>query len=75
MSTGQLLLTMLVAMLVFGPSKLPMLAKHLALIINRLNQHKQHLMNFWQHQLNEQQLQENNKKAADADVTYQQDRT
>jgi len=73
MSTGELLLTLLVALFVFGPSKLPMLAKHLGTLIARLTGYKQQAAAFWQSQLDEQQLQENLKKAEQADIVYEQD--
>lgn len=71
MSAGELLLTLLIALLVFGPSKLPMLAHHLGKLIQRINHYKQQLAVFWQSQLKEQQLQENIKKANQADSNYQ----
>lgn len=72
MSTGELLLTLLVALLVFGPDKLPMLAKHLGQFIRCLDRYKQQAHAIWQQQLNEQQLQENTRKAQKADAVYQQ---
>lgn len=71
MSMGQLLLTMLVALLVFGPSKLPMLAQHLGQLMSKLNKYKQQAANLWQTQLNEQHLQENERRAFKADASYQ----
>ncbi len=75
MSAGELLLTLLIGLLVFGPSKLPMLAHHLGQLIKQLNHYKQKIATFWQAQLNEQQLQENIKKASKADRKYQQDKS
>ena len=74
MSAGQLLLTLLVALLVFGPSKLPMLAQHLGRLMAQLDHYKQNVQTLWQKQLNEQQLQENSRKAHKADAIYQQNR-
>ena len=74
MSTGQFLLTMLVALLVFGPDKLPMLARHLGQLIARFNRYKQQAQAFWQTHLNEQLLQENQCKAREADAVYNKDR-
>ena len=74
MSTGQLLLTMLVALLVFGPNKLPMLAHHLGRLIARLDHYKQQANSLWQAHLNEQSLQENQRKAREADALYDNDR-
>jgi len=75
MSPGQLFLTVLIALLVFGPNKLPMLARHAGLLIARLMRYKQQAIALWQSQLNEQQLQENTRRAQEADAVYQQDRT
>lgn len=73
MSSGELLLTLLVALLVFGPNKLPMLAEHLGKLFRHFNSFKQQLHTFWQAQLNEQQLRENTRKAEQADSLYQQE--
>ncbi len=70
MSGGELLLTLLIALFVFGPKKLPMLAYHLGKLFGRLNGFKQQAVAFWQEQINEQQLQENTKKAEQADENY-----
>ena len=75
MSSGQLLLTVLIALLVFGPDKLPMLAQHAGRLLSRLERYKQQATALWQAQLNEQQLQENTRQAHAADAVYQQDRT
>lgn len=71
MSSGELLLTLLVGLFVFGPKKLPMLAYHLGKLWARLNGYKQKIHTFWQQQINEQQLQENIKKAQKADENYE----
>lgn len=70
MSSGELLLTFIVALIVFGPSKLPMLATHLGLLMRKINQFKEHATSFWQQQLNEIQLQENQRKAEIVDEEY-----
>lgn len=75
MISGQLLLTVLIGLVVFGPNKMPMLARHLGLLIAKLMRYKQQAIALWQSQLNEQQLQENTRKAQQADAVYQQDRT
>jgi sec-independent protein translocase protein TatB len=72
MSSGELLLTFLVAIVAFGPSKLPMLAEHLGKLARYLNQLKQQATSFWQSQLDKQQLKENTQKAEKADKLYQQ---
>lgn len=73
MSSSELFLTLLVALVVFGPSKLPMLAEHLGKLLRHLNQLKQQATTFWQTQLQEQQLSENIRKAEKADALYEQD--
>lgn len=70
MSSGELLLTFIVAVIVFGPSKLPMLATHLGMLMRKINQLKEHAASFWQQQLNEIQLQENKRKAETVDEEY-----
>ena len=70
MNSAELLLIMLVAIIVFGPSKLPMLANHLGKLLRHLNLLKQQAHEFWQTHMNEQQLQENQRKAEKADQVY-----
>jgi sec-independent protein translocase protein TatB len=70
MSSGELLVTFIVALIAFGPSKLPMLATHLGLLMRKMNQLKEQAAQFWQQQLNEHQLQENQKRAEQADKEY-----
>lgn len=70
MSSGELLLTLLVALVVFGPNKLPMLAEHLGKLFRHINHFKQQASAFWQAQLNEQQLRENTRKAEQVDALY-----
>ena len=72
MISGELLLIMLVACIVFGPNKLPMLARHLGLAIRQINRLRAQLNQFWQEQVSEQQLLENQQKAEEADVLYRQ---
>ena len=55
----EILLIFIVALVVFGPTKLPMLASHLGLLVRKLQQLKIQADRFWQQQLNEYQLQEN----------------
>lgn len=73
MSISELLVIFIVALIVFGPSKLPMLANHLGSLFHYMNRFKQQLQQFWQTQLNEQQLTENECKAKEADKTYKKD--
>lgn len=71
MSAAELLLIVVVALFVFGPSKLPMLAHHLAVFYRQLTSYQQRLSHFFQSQLNEHSLQENLQKAKKADSQYQ----
>lgn len=70
MSSGELLLIFLVALVVFGPSKLPMLSYHLGKCMKKIEHYKQQFSVFWQSQINEHQLQENMKKAKKGDAHY-----
>ncbi|MDR3502442.1 MAG: twin-arginine translocase TatA/TatE family subunit [Legionella sp.] len=68
----ELLVIFIVALIVFGPKKLPMLATHLGLLIRQLQQWKTQAQIFWQQQLNEYQLQENQRQAEEADKYYKE---
>jgi len=68
--SAEILLTLIVALIVFGPNKLPMLARHLGKFIKLFNYYKIKIFLLLQQQLNEQQLEENKKKAESADITY-----
>ena len=70
MSLGELLLTALVALLVFGPEHLPMLARHLGKVMRQVNHYKQLAQQFWDSHNNQLQLDENIKKAQAADEKY-----
>lgn len=70
MSSGELLLTLLVALIVFGPSKMPMLASHLGSALRKIKQYKSHVELLWQQQLAQLQLQEKEQKAKRADEQY-----
>ncbi|STX50020.1 sec-independent protein translocase protein TatB [Legionella busanensis] len=70
MNMSELLVIIIVALIAFGPNKLPMLAEHLGKFIRQLNSLKMQLTNFWQAQLKEQQLRENQQKAEQADTIY-----
>lgn len=67
MSSSELLLILLVALIVFGPKKLPMLATHLGLMLSKVTHLKQQVHQWWQQQLT---LQENERKAQAADEHY-----
>jgi sec-independent protein translocase protein TatB len=75
MTSGELLLTFVIALLVFGPNKLPMLASHLGKLFHFLNRLRVQLHDFWQEQMKEQQLLENTRKAEQADALYNKDET
>lgn len=68
--SSELLLIFIVTVIVFGPKKLPMLAQHLGLFIGKFNQFKNNITLLWQQQLKELQLQENKRKAEEADKCY-----
>jgi sec-independent protein translocase protein TatB len=70
MSSGELLVIVIVALVVFGPNKLPMLARHLGHLFGKFNQMKQQADNFWKTQRNEQQLRDNQLKAEQAEAKY-----
>lgn len=68
----ELLVIFIVALIVFGPKKLPMLATHLGLLFRQIHRWKAQATAFWQQQLNEHQLQENKRKAEEADKYYKE---
>ena len=70
MSLSELLIVILVALVVFGPEKLPELAHNLGKLAAKGKQLKQQFNDqVQQHQL-QFQLEENEKKAAEADKAY-----
>lgn len=71
MSSGELILTLFVALVVFGPNKLPMLAEHLGKLYRFFKLCRNQLGSAWEKLVSEQQLLENQKKAAAADKQYQ----
>ncbi|CAM3079555.1 TatB protein (twin arginine translocation) [Legionella steigerwaltii] len=75
MSSGELLVIFIVALIVFGPKKLPMLATHLGLLVRKFNQLKTQAAALWQQQLNALQLQENQRKAKEADEQYKKEQS
>lgn len=70
MNSMELLVILIVALVVFGPNKLPMLAAHLGKLFQQINHFKAKIHAFWQAQLHEQQLLENQRKAEKADTHY-----
>jgi sec-independent protein translocase protein TatB len=75
MSSGELLVIFIVALIVFGPKKLPMLATHLGLLVRALNRLKTQATVLWQQQLNALQLEENQRKAKEADEQYKKEQS
>ncbi|KTD11668.1 TatB protein (twin arginine translocation) [Legionella gratiana] len=73
--SGEILVIFIVALIVFGPKKLPMLATHLGLLIRKINQLKTQAAALWQQQLNEIQLKENQRKAEEAEMQYQKEKS
>lgn len=71
MNLSELLLILLVALLVFGPNKLSMVARHLGKLVRYVNHYRQKATLIWQEQVNIAQLQENSEKAKQADSVYQ----
>ncbi len=69
--TSEVLLIFFVAILVFGPNKLPMLAEHFAKFLNGTKNLKKQIDDFWQHTLAKQTLYNNQHKAVKADEIYQ----
>lgn len=72
MSLSELLLTTIIALIVFGPNKLPRLAQHVGLLLNQIQHYKQLLLQFWETQNQHLQLQQNIEKAKKADELYNQ---
>lgn len=70
MSTGELLLTATIALLVLGPNQLPIVARKLGQLMKQVHDYKQHLSVFLDAQSQAHQLQDNLKKAAEADEHY-----
>lgn len=69
--TSELLLTLIVAIIVFGPNKLPMLARHISHALKQFNHLKQQASSIWHGYMNELQLQDNQHKAKLADKHYE----
>ena len=72
MSGGELLIILIVALLVFGPDKLPMLAEHLGKLTQWGNRMLNNMRKEWDDELQKQQLNDNIKRAELADIAYQQ---
>ena len=78
MISAELFVIFLVACVVFGPTKLPMLARHLGLVFGQMirfrEQFFEQLKQFEQDQLSAQQLSDNQHKAEVADALYRKNR-
>lgn len=72
MNLSELVLTTVIALIVFGPKKLPLLAQHVGLLLNQIQHYKQLLLQFWETQQQHLQLQQNIEKAKKADKKYTQ---
>jgi Sec-independent protein translocase protein TatA len=70
--SAELLLILIVALIVFGPNKLPMLASHLGLLMRKINHLKNQASRLWEQQVQELQLEDNKRKAEEADKQYEQ---
>lgn len=70
MSTGELLLILLVTIIVFGPNKLSMLAGHLGQLFRYINRCKDEIAKIWQTEQLDYQLKKNQQKALEADRQY-----
>lgn len=71
MNLSEVILILIIALVVFGPKKLPMLAIHLAMGLRFFNQIKDKGQLLWEQVLKEQSLLENEHKAQIADHQYQ----
>ncbi len=72
MISSELLVILLVACVVFGPNKLPMLAKHLGLWVKLSNRCREQLHEFWQHEIKKQQLLHHQQLADEVDAVYRE---
>ena len=71
MSLGETIIIMLVMVCVLSPKKLPMVARHLGIVMRYLKNSRVTLEKMWQQYNQQQRLQENIKKAEAADASYQ----
>jgi Sec-independent protein translocase protein TatA len=70
--TAEFFLILLVAVLAFGPKKLPMLAAHLGLVMRQIDHHKNQVALIWRQQIQQLQLEENQIRAEEADKQYKE---
>ena len=71
MSSGELLLVLLVTLCVFRPNKFPMLAKDLAKFIHFCRKLAFQVQKSWKDEMNQYQLQINEKAAEQSDNLYE----
>ncbi|KTC97253.1 TatB protein (twin arginine translocation) [Legionella geestiana] len=74
MSMAEVGLTLIIAVCVFGPSRLPMLARHLGAGLRRLKMLRERFSGMLEEVAKECTLAENEKRAADADARYEDTR-
>jgi len=67
MSLSETLIILLVSLLVFGPKQLPMLGHHLGRLFNKLSRWKSQYHQLLDNEMKKQQLEENIKKAIEAE--------
>ncbi len=70
MSASECLVTLGVALGIFGPKKLPLLAQHLGWCMNKINTLKQYYQQQWHHYREQLALQERIEQAQQADHQY-----
>ena len=75
MSIAEILVIVFVALIVFGPEKLPELAKHLGKLAAKGKHIKDQLAQLWHQQQLQFDLDDNIKKAQEADKKYQNNNT
>ncbi len=73
MSLGELLLTVIIAVVVLGPKQWPSIAHYAGTWLKHLHRIKHRATAFLQQQTQAFQLQDNIKKAEQADMTYHQE--
>jgi len=71
MSLGEVLMIFVVALLVLGPGKLPILMRHMVRIWKKLEDWRSQWYSFWQEQEKQQKLIENRTRAEIGDERYQ----
>ena len=70
MSIAEILVITIVAFIVFGPDKIPHLARNLAKLLAVVNNYKYSFNKRWDEEVKKMTLEENLKKAETADEKY-----